>query len=244
MWVVIRWSLVFALVATTAEAQSSDWEAVERARIQRHLSAVEARLRAVDMEHLSAEQRAARAAALDRLHEYWQAGVFPHNDYLNERTPIFIDREGRACAMGDLLIQTGYEDAAETIAAHENLARVVEIHSVDLTPWLDAHGLTLAEAQAIQPQYCWECDRDAEQPVCGSDGRIHRNYCVAICDDRVEVVHLCVDTPCICGADAGPVEPDAGVATPVSDDGCSTTGGGAAMGLPFLVLFVFRRRQG
>lgn len=228
----------------TSRAQPTDWTTMERARIQRHLSAVEARLRTVDTRHLDADERAAREAALDRLHEYWSAGVFPHNDYLNGRTPVFIDRAGRACAMGDLLIETGHQTEAETIAARENLARVVDIQSVDLAPWLEAHGLTLAEAQAIQPSYCMECDPDVEVPVCGVDGNIYPNECVARCDEGVDVAFTCVEVPCVCVADGGAGEPDGGpVGTPVSDEGCSAAGGPGAFGsAPFVLLLFWRRR--
>jgi uncharacterized protein (TIGR03382 family) len=218
---------------------------MERARIQRHLSRVEAQLRAVDVSHLSPAQRASREAALDRLHEYWRGGAFPHNDYLNGRTPVFIDRSGRACAMGDLLIHTGHTDEAEVIAATENLARVVEIESVDLGPWLEAHGITLAEAQAIQPSYCMTCDPDLDLPVCGVDGIIYQNECVARCEEGVSVAFTCSETPCVCGTDGSVAEPDAGppVGTPVSDDGCSAAGGGGALALPFLLLLLARRRR-
>jgi hypothetical protein len=219
----------------------------DRARIQRHLQRVEAELRAVDVSHLSEAQASARSAALDRLHEYWVAGVFPHNDYVAGRTPVFIDEGGRACAVGDLLIHTGAADAAETIAAEENLARVPDIASVDLGPWLLAHGFTLAEAKAIQPTYCFTCDDMADDPVCGADGNVYRNACVANECMGVAVAAVCTSDPCECAAgDAGTPRLDAGPGDPpdTDDGGCAVGGSGSAgaFALACLVLFARRRR--
>lgn len=210
----------------------------DQARIVQHLTEVEQELRAKDVSHLSEAQRAEREAMLDRLHEYRVAARFPRNSYVQGRTPVFIDAEGTACAMGDLLIHSGAEDVAETIANQENLARVVDIESVDLGPWLDAHGMTVAEAQRVQPSYTcdWDCMSMDPDPVCGSDGMVYDTACAAeMCGAGPSTP--CNSEPCTCGADAGP-----GGST--DGGGCSATGGGAPAGLALaLLLFVWRRRR-
>ena len=64
----------------------------EGLRLRTHLVYVEQLLRERPVDHLSEEQRTARARNLDRLHDYWTAGVFPRNTVMSHRrTPVFID---------------------------------------------------------------------------------------------------------------------------------------------------------
>lgn len=235
-------SIALALPAL-AGAQSAEDPALtpreaDRIRIVAHLTEVERELRAKDVSHLSEAQRAEREAMLDRLHEYREAARFPRNSYARGRTPVFIDGEGTACAMGDLLIHSGAEEVAQTIATEENLARVLEIQSVDLGPWLEAHGMTVAEAQRIQPSYScdWDCMGMEVDPVCGSDGMVYDTACAAeMCGAGPSTP--CNTDPCTCGSDAGP-----GGST--DDGGCSAAGGGSPAGLALgLLLFVRRRRD-
>ena len=214
----------------------------DRVRITAHLRTVEAELRSEDVSHLSAAQRAERGAMLDRLHVYREAAQFPRNSYVKGRTPVFIDGEGTACAMGDLLIHSGAGDLARTIAAEENLARVTAIQSVDLEPWLDEHGMTVAEAQRVQPSYScdWDCMGMDADPVCGSDGMVYDTACAAeMCGAGPATA--CNTDPCSCGSDAGPGGP---TSSPTDDDGCSAAGGGSPAGLALgLLLLVGRRRR-
>lgn len=212
-------SLAILSLPALVAAQPLDAEEADRIRIREHLGAVEAELRAVDVSHLDDAQRAARAEMLDALHDYHVAGVFPRNRHVPGRNPVFIDEEDRACAMGHLIMVSGHEDAARTIAAEQNLVRVPDIDAVDLGPWLDAHGMTLEEAARVQPSYCFCTDQDA--PVCGEDGRTYRNSCIAEtcrgttvassgeCDGNTE--EPIVD--CVCDGDGG---------------GCSATGDSTA----------------
>jgi hypothetical protein len=80
-----------------------------------HLKLVETTLRQRDIRHLSASQISHRTALLDKLQQYHQAGVFPINDYLPYKNPIFIDRIGTHCAVGYLMQQSGAEDLAQRI---------------------------------------------------------------------------------------------------------------------------------
>lgn len=134
--------------------------AAETARIRAHLEEVERELLARDVSHLSEAQRTARAQHIRVLREYREAGVFPHNhDFPGERVPYFVDEHGTLCAMAYLISRSGRHDLVERVATSRNNARVRELaNDPDLIAWLDAAGLTAAEAARIQPAYdgcCW-----------------------------------------------------------------------------------------
>jgi len=89
--------VILLLARPSADARSAP---VETARIRRHLSMVEAALRATNVSALTPAQRAARGRNLDVLHAYWVRGVFPVNtDFPGRHVPYFIDRYGTRCAM-------------------------------------------------------------------------------------------------------------------------------------------------
>lgn len=214
--------LLLVLVPSTALAQSSPLlDAVEgdRIRIRRHLETVEADLRAADVSHLGPEARAARARNLDRLHDYRLAGEFPHGraEQPGMRVPTFIDAEGRACAMGFLVIESGHRDVALAIARAQNHAYVPEIVHPALGPWLLANGMTLTEAARVQPSYCFECDDAGLSPVCTASGNVYPSACLAECElETVTGPADCSSGTCTCG-DAGTPATDAG--TPTLDAG-------------------------
>jgi hypothetical protein len=123
---------------------------------------VEVSLRARGTDHLSAAQRARRATALDWLREYRLANRFPHNHELNAgpvsspagRTPVFVDVHGTPCAVGYLLLRAGEHALVADVVRAANGAYVPELAGDPrLAGWLDAYGLTVAEAAQIQPAY-------------------------------------------------------------------------------------------
>ena len=129
------------------------------AHIANQLADVEARLRARDVSAWSADLQAERARNLDRLHEYRTRGAFPRNtEHPGQCAPYFIDHGSRACAVGHLMIESGYAWLAEQIARDENNDLLVDIDNASLTEWLARSGLTADEHALIQPCY--------EMPVC------------------------------------------------------------------------------
>jgi hypothetical protein len=127
--------------------------ATDQERIQTHLRLVEKTLRARPTPHLNPAQRLQRLRMLDALRSYWQQGVFPLNTRHSYRVPYFIDDKGTACAVGQLLIESGYRAVAEKVHQEMNYAYLREIPYPELPEWAEAHGFSLAELAWIQPGY-------------------------------------------------------------------------------------------
>jgi hypothetical protein len=131
----------------------------EAGRLRRHFAEVLVELRGRDVSHLTASQREARQVHVARLEAYAARGVFPQNrDFDDRRMPYFIDRRGTRCAMAHLIEQSGSGAYVLRVAATINKAYVAEIArdaelGGPLAAWLDANGLTAAEAARIQPAY-------------------------------------------------------------------------------------------
>ena len=105
--------LLAALVTLPAPVNAvlgdASWDALrpgealdEAARIATHLTYVEARLREAPTAELSPSQREGRAVVLDRLAAYRDQARFPRNTYSAYRAPVFVDAEGRRCAVAAL----------------------------------------------------------------------------------------------------------------------------------------------
>lgn len=149
-----------------------DWRSREQVRIAAHLFYVEQILRARSTDHLTPRQARRRAAALNLLRAYRLDGIFPHNTtHPGQRTPVFIDGDGRICAVGYLIAQTVGREVAESINDRYQFARISEIDAPLLPEWAEQHGFTLRELGMIQPAYCWRdptpagCIEEDENPA-------------------------------------------------------------------------------
>ena len=93
---------------------------------------------------------------MERLDQYRRRRRFPKNQRFPGRfLPHFIDEEGTRCALGHLIELSGERDLVQRIARERNYARVRELRVIpELVRWLEANGLTVAEAARIQPEYC------------------------------------------------------------------------------------------
>ena len=152
-------SLTAALVAIAAPPANADAgppTACDRPYIQAHLALVEAELQAADTGHLAPTQRARRAELVSALADYRARCVFPTHTLAADRiVTVFVDDDGVHCAVGHLMALTGAGDVVTRIRATANTATVQELaDDPAFQAWLDAHGLTAAEAARIQPGYC------------------------------------------------------------------------------------------
>ena len=125
----------------------------ERIRISEHILSAECGARS---DHRARDPLRAlvRTLLLDELAAYRHAGRFPRNVSHREQTPIFVDDVGVPCAVAHLLNASGAHAVTERIARTRNTARVMALaNEPALVAWLDAAGLSLEEAAAIQPSY-------------------------------------------------------------------------------------------
>ncbi|HSJ99953.1 MAG TPA: hypothetical protein VK932_01885 [Kofleriaceae bacterium] len=136
----------------------------EVARVSHHIERAERHAERQDVSRLGHVQRILRQLLLQELARYRAGGRFPKNRDFGERTPYFVDAGGVRCAMAHLLELGGGGALVEQIARERNHARIRElVDEPRLLAWLDAAGLSVAEAAAIQPAYC----SDVTDCVCG-----------------------------------------------------------------------------
>ena len=125
----------------------------EAERIAQHLHLVASYLHTHSPEGLSAEAATNRTALLNELDRYADRGLFPQNHVLPYRNPVFIDPVGTACAVGQLMIESGHRDLAENISKEINLAYVHDMKRADVLQWATQEGFTEDELAWIQPGY-------------------------------------------------------------------------------------------
>lgn len=138
--------------------------------IAAHLMLTEQTLRSRDVSGLTVKQKQNRFILLDKLKGYYEAGVFPVNDYLPYKNPVFIDRSGTHCAVGFLMQQSGNDKLAQSINAAEKFAYVHQIKTPGVKEWANENGFTVEELAWIQPGYpptipCYDLDKGFNGPV-------------------------------------------------------------------------------
>ena len=154
-----RWhGFCFCVGMTSTSAFSSESVAGhERTRVAQHIARAEHAARARPPRALGSLQRLVRALLLEELASYRRRARFPRNDVCRQRTPLFVDRHGTRCAMAHLLELGGERALVEKIRTTRNGARIAELADEPrLLAWLAAAGLTVSEAAAIQPAYCFQ----------------------------------------------------------------------------------------
>ena len=143
------------LLAADPDSAATAAYAAEVVRIQAHFDSVLRELRTNAPADLSPAQRAARNAHIAELAAYRDRGLFPHNhDFGDAWTPYFVDHRGVLCAVAHLLATSGRGDIVERVAKADNNVWVSKLAGDrEFTRWLEASGLTLAEAARIQVPY-------------------------------------------------------------------------------------------
>lgn len=128
----------------------------EIARVRAHIANAEARATLRPTREPSRAKRIVRALLLGELARYRARGRFPLNvDEPDRRTPIFVDAAGTRCAVAHLLELGGAAALVAEIAATRNHARVHALaDDARLVAWVEAAGIGVDLAAAIQPEYC------------------------------------------------------------------------------------------
>ncbi len=149
-----RLTLAVVLLSVPAAAQEDAAPLVSVPALQAHYRAALAELRAADVTHLDAGRLAWRLAALDAFESYILRADFGRS-LAPDRVNLFRDGDGRLCAVADAMHATGADALVERIAVERNTAFVLELTDVpSVAEWLDAVGLTAAEAARVQGACC------------------------------------------------------------------------------------------
>ena len=118
-----------------------------------HIQTLEKIFLAQNVTHLTPKQQAERQRNLQVLNEYWKRRDCPRNYYLPYRNPVFIDHEGRYCAVGYLMLKSGKQEFCETVQRKSNFIYIRQIKSPAFDQWQQQSGLSLDELAWIQPGY-------------------------------------------------------------------------------------------
>lgn len=164
--------LTLISLTSTRPNEAADFSTPEK--IRAHLEATEKRLREVPA------PSAQRLATLDRLHAYWTRGQFPQNVTAPGQVPVFIDGRGVACAVAQLMIDSGGKELAEKIQATDNNGYLLEMKVPGLDAWVASSGLTAEELASIQPAYREEprgCERSRSRAL--GEGPVALGYAEA-----------------------------------------------------------------
>jgi hypothetical protein len=138
----------------------------ERTRIARHIGRAERS--ALERPHPTGARGLVRKLLLDELARYRRARRFPRNTG-DSFTPVFVDQAGTRCAMAALMELGGAHELVDRIARTRNFDRIAKLADIpELVAWLDASGVSVDEAAAIQPGYGPFCETTA---MCLCDAR-------------------------------------------------------------------------
>ena len=123
-------------------------------RLTTHLEYVANKLRNADVSHLTPELRKKRTLLLNYLKEYIEAESYPKNYVVPDRSQsVFIDKNGRICAVGYLVEKSVGRTVAEKINNKYKFSSVFDIKSKAFEEWVSESGFTKKELAMIQPAY-------------------------------------------------------------------------------------------
>lgn len=142
----------YSMLAPQGEARKFETDADY---VAAHLSCVVPILKTNAVDNLSAAQFNTRAHLIELLDAYRVAGQFPLNHYRAERIPVFIDEHGTHCAVGYLMMRSGYEALAQRISHSDNYVWVKDIKDPEALAWQNYSGFTMEELKLIQGAYDW-----------------------------------------------------------------------------------------
>jgi len=130
-----------------------------------------------------------RTQQIERLRTYAEAGVFPINDAQPGLQNIFMDEQGRRCAMADLIWRDGAQDLVRKTARSHNDVQLATVREGPLMDWIVLSGLTLEEVGLIQePDFFISDDLPEptrEELIAAEQERLRWHFIAAA--DRLEV---------------------------------------------------------
>jgi Secretion system C-terminal sorting domain len=128
----------------------------EQKKIKTHLLLVEQYLRKLQKKELSSSQLKNRLHCLTILRQYALKGLFPQNtNHPYQRIPYFIDKANTPCAVGHLIIETGFENLAKQINTENNNGYLKDLANQypAIIGWANKNGFEVNELAWIQPGY-------------------------------------------------------------------------------------------
>jgi len=125
----------------------------EKLRMRTHLLYVRGLLGASAPTSLALAPR--RAELLGFLDDYIALGITPLNTHVAARSPVFIDDDGRICAVGYLIQRSVGRALPEAIASTHRYEYLEPIAAAEpeVRAWIADSGMTLTELASIQPAY-------------------------------------------------------------------------------------------
>lgn len=94
-----------------------------------------------------------RRQNIARLRSYMQAGAFPENRVRPGRLNVFVDANGRLCAVANLLALSGHRVLVDRVSRANNFVRFADVATGPLVDWALSSGLTREEIVRIQEPY-------------------------------------------------------------------------------------------
>jgi|SRR5688572_24501759 len=165
--------LVLALVVAAAACGGAS----------RPTTATTAALATVSDDALLDAMTARRAEAVERLHAYRVAAVYPTDD-AGLPLGVFRDARGVRCPMSELIYQSGRADLVDAVVRTDNALRLAEVHDGPLMAWMLESGLTKEEIVEIQG--AMELDYTFLENVNDANGEAGRSILVRAARQQVD----------------------------------------------------------
>lgn len=118
-----------------------------------HIQSLEKIFTEKNTNYLSTSQLIQRKKNIEVLNEYWKRRDCPKNYYLPYRNPVFIDHEGRYCAVAYLMLKSGKEKFCKAVQKNNNFVYIKAIQNDEFANWQKESGLSIDELAWIQPGY-------------------------------------------------------------------------------------------
>jgi len=91
-----------------------------------------------------------RQLQIERLRAYRMRGLFPRNTYMNKTLRVLVDKDGRFCAVANLIALDGQRLLVLKTAKTNRFVNFASLTGGPLVNWVSTSGFTKAEIAAIQ----------------------------------------------------------------------------------------------